>query len=127
MEEIEDLAAQRVGTTVSEWRVERVLGVGAMACVFAATRRDGVVAALKVLHAHFSDVPTVRKRFLREGPLGRALTTMAPLCDGIPQFIEAGVAEDGAAYLAMELLVGETVGARATRLGTLPVAEVLAL
>ena len=127
MDELDDLAAQRVGKTLGEWKVERVLGVGAMGSVFEGTRSDGVVAALKVLHSHFSDVPAVRKRFLREGPLGRALTTMAPLCDGIPQIIEAGVAEDGAAYLAMELLVGETVGARATRLGTLPVAEVLAL
>jgi serine/threonine-protein kinase len=127
MDELEALAAGRVGTTLAEWTLERVLGVGAMASVFAATRHDGVAAALKVLHPHFSDVPAVRKRFLREGPLGRSLTTMAPLCDGIPQVLEAGVAEDGAAYLAMELLVGETVGARAARLGRLPVAEVLAL
>lgn len=127
MEDLEDWVAHRVGTTFGEWKLDRVLGVGGMAAVFAATRSDGVAAALKVLHPHFSDVPVVRKRFLREGPLGRALVTMAPLCDGIPQMIEAGVAEDGAAYLAMELLVGETLGERLARLGTLPVAEVLSL
>jgi serine/threonine protein kinase len=127
MEELEDLAAQRIGTTFGDWRIHRLLGFGAMASVYAATRSDGVAAALKVLHPHFSDVPTVQKRFLREGPLGRALATMAPLCDGIPQVIEAGVAEGGAAYLAMELLDGETVSERLARLGTLPVPEVLAL
>jgi eukaryotic-like serine/threonine-protein kinase len=125
--EEEELAEQRVGRSVGEWTLERVLGSGAMASVFAGKRSDGFVAALKVLHPHFSAVPEVRKRFLREGPLGRALATMAPLCDGIPQVFEGGVADDGSAYLVMELLVGEALRERLTRLGTLPVAEVLGL
>lgn len=127
MEDEEAIAARRVGKTVGGWTIERVLGVGGMASVLAGKRSDGRVAALKVLHPHFSEVPEVRKRFLREGPLGRALTTMAPLCDGIPQVFEGGITEDGSAYLAMELLVGETLRERLTRLGPLPVAEVLEL
>jgi eukaryotic-like serine/threonine-protein kinase len=127
MDELEAFAAQRVGSSIGDWRIERVLGVGAMAAVFAGSRSDGVSAALKVLHPHFSDVAEVRKRFLREGPLGRALSTMAPLCDGIPQILEGGVAADGAAYLAMELLSGEAVRERLARAGVFPVDQALAL
>ena len=127
MDDLETLAAQRVGSTIGEWTVERVLGVGAMASVFVGKRSDGCTAALKVLHPHFSEVPEVRKRFLREGPLESALATMAPLCEGIPQVLEAGVADDGVAYLAMELFVGETVLDRFARIGKLPVEQVLDL
>ncbi len=127
MDELEALAAERLGKAMGDWKIERVLGVGAMASVFLGKRTDGSTAALKVLHPHFSDVPEIRKRFLREGPLGSALVTMAPLCDGIPQILEGGVSEDGAAYLAMELLVGETVRERLAKFAWLPVDEVLAL
>ncbi len=119
--------SDRVGQRIGDWRIERLLGEGAMAIVYAAVRSDGQRAALKVLHPEFSNVAEVRKRFLREGPLGRALATMAPLCEGIPQVFEGGVTEDGAAYLAMELLVGEAVRERLERLGTLPATEVLSL
>jgi eukaryotic-like serine/threonine-protein kinase len=126
-EDEEESATRRIGTSVGEWRIERVLGIGGMGTVFAGRRSYGMTAALKVLHPHFSEVPEVRKRFLREGPLGRALATIAPLCDGIPQVYEGGLAENGAVYLAMELLSGESARARLERLGPLPVAEVLGL
>ncbi len=127
MDELEVLAAQRVGSALGDWTIESVLGAGAMASVFSARRSDGAVAALKVLHPHFSDVPEVKKRFLREGPLGSALATLAPLCEGLPRVYEGGETEDGSAYLAMELLSGETLRDRLWRLGRLPVSEVLFL
>jgi serine/threonine-protein kinase len=127
IEELEALAARRIGSTVDDWRLDRMLGVGAMASVFAASRADGASAAIKILHADFSDVPEVRKRFLREGPLGRALSTVAPLCDGIPQVFAGGVTGDGAAYLAMELLDGETLRDKLRQGGPLPESEVLAI
>ncbi len=127
MDEYEALAAQRLGKTMGNWHIERVLGIGAMASVFVGSHSTGIKAALKVLHPHFSEVPEVRKRFLREGPLGSALAALAPLCEGIPRVLEGGVSEDGCAYLAMELLVGETVFERFARLGTLPVEEVQGL
>src|SRR5215211_6500964 len=34
MDDEEALAAQRIGTTLGDWRIERVLGVGAMGAVF---------------------------------------------------------------------------------------------
>src|SRR5262245_60099915 len=127
MDELEEIAARRIGQRVGDWNIERVLGVGGMASVFAATRDDGRTAALKILHAEFSEIPEIQKRFLREGPLESALATMAPLCDGIPQVLEGGLSDDGVAYMAMELLVGETLTDRLARLGALPIDEALSL
>jgi serine/threonine protein kinase len=126
MDDLESLAERRVGTTMSGWAIERVIGVGAMASVVLG-RRDGYAAALKVLHPGYNLVKEIRKRFLREGPLGAALATLNPLCDGIPRVIESGVSEDGSAYLAMELLSGETVWDLAARLGSCPVDQTLSI
>lgn len=123
----EDPAEQRVGTWIGPWWVERVLGSGGMASVFFCRRADGCVAAVKVLHPELACIEEVRKRFLREGPIGNALATLAPLCEGLPRVIEAGAAPDGTVYMAMEVLEGETVFDRMARLGTLPVDEVITL
>ncbi|WP_437739564.1 serine/threonine-protein kinase [Sorangium sp. So ce1504] len=123
----EELAARRIGTQIGTWTVERVLGGGGMASVFLGRRADGQVAAVKVLHPSLSQIEELRKRFLREGPIGSALAAVGPLCEGLPLVLESGVADDGAAYLAMEVLEGETVFDRMARVGTLAVGEVLAL
>ncbi|WP_437726108.1 serine/threonine-protein kinase [Sorangium sp. So ce861] len=123
----EELAEQRVGTRIGPWAVERVLGVGGMASVFFGRRADGCVAAVKVLHAELASIDEVRKRFLREGPIGNALAAVAPLCEGLPQVLESGATDDGVVYMAMEVLEGETVFDRMVRHGTLPVGQVIAL
>jgi eukaryotic-like serine/threonine-protein kinase len=122
----EELAAQRIGTQIGTWTVERVLGIGGMASVFFARRPDGCVAALKLLHPHLASMDEVRKRFLREGPIGSALAAVGPLCEGLPQVLESGMTEDGTAYMAMEVLEGETIFDRMCRKGgRLSVDEVL--
>src|SRR5262249_48362643 len=63
--------------------------------------------------------------FLREGPIGSALAALGPLCEGLPQVLESGMTEDGIAFLAMELVDGETLFDRAARLRVVPVEEVL--
>ncbi|EYF02837.1 serine/threonine-protein kinase [Chondromyces apiculatus] len=123
----EGAASERVGTRVGSWTVEQVIGVGGMASVFLGRRDDGWVAALKMLHPHLARHDELRKRFLREGPIGSALAAVGPLCEGLPQVLESGVTEDGAVYMAMELLEGETVFDRMANLGVLPYEEVLAL
>src|SRR5262245_17671924 len=121
----EEMAARRVGAFVAGWRLERVLGVGGMASVFLGRRGDGAVAAIKIMHAHLAVDEALRKRFLREGPIGSVLAAVGPLCEGLPQILESCVAEDGTAYLVMELLDGETTFDRMARLGVLPVQEVV--
>jgi serine/threonine-protein kinase len=125
LESDEDIAARRIGTSIGSWTIERLLGIGGMASVFIGRRADGCAAAIKVLHPYLRDVSELRKRFLREGPIGNALATVGPLCEGLPQVYESGVSEDGAAFLAMELLEGETVFDRMARKGALSVDEVL--
>lgn len=117
MDPDEKLALQRLGTMAGVWKLERVLGVGGMASVFVGRRSDGATAAVKVLHSYWAEYQEVRQRFLMEGPIGSSLALVAPLCQGLPQVYEAGLAPDGTAYLAMELLDGETLWSRITREG----------
>jgi len=121
----EDLAVQRIGARIGAWTLESVLGIGGMASVFLGRRADGATGAVKILHQHFNGVEALRKRFLREGPLGSALAAVGPLCEGFVQILESGALEDGTPYLVMELLEGETVFDRMARVGVLPVGEVM--
>jgi serine/threonine-protein kinase len=121
----EQLAEQRIGTRIGTWTLERVLGVGSMASVFFGRRADGWVAAVKILHPYLHDNDELRRRFLREGPIGSALSAVGPLCEGLPQVLESGMAEDGTAYMVMELLEGETAFDRLARMGTFPTGQVL--
>jgi serine/threonine-protein kinase len=128
MDELETIAARRIGTTVAgKWRVERVLGVGGMASVFLGHATDGSKAALKILHPELNENDELRKRFLREGPIGNALASAADACPGIVRVLASGDTEDGVAYLAMEALDGETLFERFVKRGKLTVLETLAL
>src|SRR5580698_86736 len=125
MDADEELAARRIGARIGAWTLERVLGIGGMASVFLGRRFDGYAAAVKILHAHFNDVESIRKRFLREGPIGNALAAVGPLCEGLPQVLESGVLPDGTTFLVMELLEGENFFDRMVRVGPLPIGEVI--
>jgi eukaryotic-like serine/threonine-protein kinase len=121
----ERAAAQRIGTQVGGWTLERVLGVGSMASVFVGRRPDGAVGAVKVLHAYLGRRDDLRNRFLREGPINSALAAVGPLCDGLPRVYESGMLDDGTAFLVMEVLEGETVFDRMARDGLFPVGQAL--
>jgi len=121
----ENIATGRIGTLVGSWTILRLLGVGGMASVFVGQRGDGMQAAIKILHPYLSHVSELRKRFLREGPIGSALASLGPLCEGLPQVFESGVADDGAAFMAMELLDGESVFDKMAQSGVLDVHDVL--
>ncbi len=125
MDPDEDLAQQRIGTSVGSWKLEKLLGIGGMASVFVGRRADGVVAAVKLLHTYWAEYRDVRARFLREGPIGSALAAVGPLCQGLPHVFESGEAADGSVYLAMELLEGETLLDRLVRTGAMPVGQAL--
>ncbi|HVY45117.1 MAG TPA: serine/threonine-protein kinase, partial [Minicystis sp.] len=121
----EERAAARVGTTLrGKYRLERVLGVGGMAAVYAAVHCNNASrVAVKVLHPELSGDPSTRARFQREGYAANSIGHAAAV-----RVLDDDVAEDGAAFLVMELLEGETLDARAKRLGgRLPVREALAL
>jgi serine/threonine-protein kinase len=106
-------ARTRVGTVLHrKWRLDVLLGVGGMAAVYAATHRNGSRAAVKVLHPELSLNAQVRTRFLREGYVANSVAH-----EGAVKVIDDDLAEDGAAYLVMELLDGETLEDRRVRSG----------
>ncbi len=98
------------------------LGTGAMGAVYRARQEAvGRDVALKIVRPDKVYDPDSRARFEREA---RAMSALSS-----PHTVTAfdfGPAEDGAWYLAMELLDGETLGARLRR-GPLPTAEALSL
>jgi serine/threonine-protein kinase len=106
-------AQTRVGQVIKEkWRLDVLLGVGGMAAVYAATHRNGSRVAIKLLHPELSTHHEVRTRFLREGYVANAVGH-----EGAVRITDDDVAEDGAAFLVMELLDGETLEDRRVRSG----------
>jgi len=117
-------ARARVGTVLREkWRLDALLGVGGMAAVYAATHRNGSRVAVKILHPELSTSPQVKTRFLREGYVSNAVGH-----EGAVRVTDDDTAEDGAAFLVMDLLDGETLEDRRVRFGgRLPEDEVLSM
>jgi serine/threonine protein kinase len=114
----------RVGQMLNgKWTVDRLLDVGGMGAVYAATHRNGRRAAIKVLHTRFARDPEVRKRFLREGYVANKIDHPAAVA-----ILDDDTAEDGSPYLVMELLEGESLAGWLQRVGgKLPISEVLAV
>ncbi len=105
-----------------KWRLVRVLGSGGMSTVFEGLHRNGKRVAIKVLHPELAVNPRMRSRFKREAYVANQVDHP----DAV-SVIDDDTSEEGLAFLVMELLDGETLGARLKRRGApFPVAEVLA-
>jgi len=103
----------RVGGVLKQkYRLDVLLGVGGMAAVYAATHRNGSRVAIKILHPELSVSADVRTRFLREGYAANSVGH-----DGVVRVSDDDVADDGSAFLVMELLDGETLEDRRQRCG----------
>src|SRR5688572_8798492 len=119
---VAERARQRVGVTLKEkWTLDELVGVVGMAAVYSATHRNGMRVAVKMLHTELSVDPEVRSRFLREGYLANKVDHA-----GAVAVLDDETAEDGAVFLVMELLEGETLAHRFERKArTLLIEEVL--
>jgi eukaryotic-like serine/threonine-protein kinase len=116
-----ELARSRVGTLLrSKWRLDDLLGVGGMAAVYAATHKLGQRAAIKVLHPQIAVSKELRARFEQE-----ALAVSKLGHPGTVQVFDVDETDDGAPFMVMELLDGESLGQRAYRLGTIPEEDLL--
>jgi serine/threonine-protein kinase len=126
--ELERKAQARVGRVLADkWLLERLIGYGGMAAVYAARHRNGARAALKVLHPEVARDETVRARFLAEGYAANKVEHPGAVRVLDDDIIKVGE-DQGSAYLVMELLEGESVLARVKRLGgVLPESDVLAI
>jgi len=118
----DEVLLARVGQTIAgRWLLNSLIGSGGMAAVYAATSISGQTAALKILYPEMGIRKEIRERFLREAAV------MARIVHpGMVTIYEQSQSGD-LAYLAMELLHGETVAARVRRLGRLAADEVLAI
>jgi serine/threonine protein kinase len=118
------LAEARLGHVLrGKYRLERVLGVGGMAAVYAATHRNRRRFAIKMLHPELSLSPAIRSRFQREGYVTNTVNHV-----GAVAVLDDDVAEDGSAFLVMELLDGMGVDALQEMHGpALPVTAALAI
>jgi serine/threonine protein kinase len=122
--DVEARARARVGQTLNgKYRLDRLLGIGGMATVYAATHRNKKRVAVKMLHPELSMHTGLRTRFMREGYV--ANTVEHP---GAVAVLDDDVAEDGSAFLVMELLEGATLDELCERQsGRLPLRQVLAV
>jgi serine/threonine protein kinase len=110
----------RVGTTVrGKYHLDELLGIGGAGAVFAATHRNGTRVALKVLHRELAKRADMRARFLREGYVANKIQH-----PGVVRVLDDDDDEsDQTVFLVMDLLAGESLERRWSRLGpsmTLP-------
>ena len=91
-----------VGRTIGVWKLERVIGLGAMGAVYASSIDDRR-AALKLMIPDDDDA-TMVTRFIREAQLLSQLRH-----PHIVEGFESGTGEWGTPYFAMELLRGRTL------------------
>ena len=113
---------RRIGTVLcGKWTLERLLGSGGMAAVYAASHKKiGRRDAIKILHADIARVPELRARFDQEAYAANRFVHR-----GAVEIRDIDVTEDGCPFLVMELLEGESLRARCDRLGPPDIAEVL--
>jgi serine/threonine protein kinase len=110
----------KLGAVIAgKFRLERVIGRGAMGMVVEATDvRLGRRVAVKFILDHHADNPAQRGRFLREAQAMTRLTT-----EHVAKVFEVGELEDGMLYLVMEYLHGDSLDRVLQRSGALPVAQ----
>ena len=108
-------AVERVGTVLNDkWTLERLVGVGGMAAVYAGRHRNGARAAVKVLHPELARYKEVRERFQREGYAANKVDHPGVVKVLDDDVVSAGP-DAGTAYLVMELLQGESLQDRLER------------
>jgi serine/threonine-protein kinase len=112
------------GTVLAErYKIHDLVGRGGMGAVYRAEHLAlGNTVAVKVLRASHGAHADMVRRFQRE-----AVAASQIRHPGIVEVTDFGRTPDGRFYLAMELVEGETLARRLTRLGPFPPAEAMSL
>lgn len=118
------IAQKRVGETINnKYTIDRLIDIGGMAAVYQATHRNGKKVAIKLLHPYIAMHGDVRERFLREGYVANQVEHA-----GAVSILDDDTTADGAPFLVMELLDGESLDQWMARVGELlPLPDVLAV
>ncbi len=102
--------------------VEGLLGVGGMGSVYRARDLElDEMVALKVLRRELLSQPGILERFRREVKLARRVTHL-----NVARVFDIGE-HAGEKFITMELIEGESLGARIARVGPLPVDDIVAI
>ncbi len=103
----EDVVDPLIGRVLgSRYRVEALLGKGAMGAVYRARHvKVGRPFAVKVLHERLLVDPKLRKRFEREAELAGKLHHI-----NVIGVVDVGETEDGIHFMVMEFAEGQTLG-----------------
>jgi len=118
---VDDGAAKRIGATLRDkWVLEELLGVGGMASVYAARHKIGRRDAIKILHKKVAESDQLRARFEQEAHAVNAFRH-----PGVVEIRDVDTTEDGAPFLVMELLEGESLAQRLDREHSLEPREML--
>ncbi len=96
-----DRVAERVG---GKWRLDKLVALGGMAAVYAVTHEAGPSAALKIMHAELCQDEALRKRFLREVAIAKAIEHPS-----VVRVLEDHRTQAGEPFLVMEPLRGATL------------------
>ena len=120
----QDAARARVGTTIDgRWRIDALIAVGGSSAIYSATHRNGHRIAIKILDKELACDPTAVAHFVREGSAANRVGH-----PGAVAVVDEGVSLDGAPFLVMPLLEGETALDRLNRTSDgLPAREALAI
>jgi serine/threonine protein kinase len=111
----------RAGEMLGSHRILRKLGAGGMGAVYLAEHAlIGRKVAIKILLPEVSHNDEIVQRFFNEARIASALDH-----PGIIQVFDFGYRADGRAFIVMEYLDGESLGARLERRGRLPLDESL--
>jgi serine/threonine-protein kinase len=101
-----------------KYRVERVVGVGGMGVVLAATHVQlEERVALKLMKREVMNAETIG-RFLREARSAAKIKS-----EHVARVMDVGILDDGTPFMEMELLEGEDLGQRVQERGPLPPLE----
>lgn len=111
------------GSTAGRYRLDEIIGVGAMGEVYAAVGgpADDAVA-VKLMQAETAGQDDLVERFIREGEICVRLRS-----PHVVRVLEVGRMQDGAPYLAMERLYGDDLATRLRRDGHLELEEAAVL
>jgi eukaryotic-like serine/threonine-protein kinase len=108
----------RIGEPIGRYRVERLIHEGQQSVIYEVSAGPARLAA-KVLSPELSKNAELHARFCQEARIMAHL-----LGPHIPEVLDFGQTEAHETFLTMELLEGESVGARVRRSGPLPLREV---
>jgi serine/threonine-protein kinase len=111
-----------IGEKLGSYRIESVIGSGAMGVVYRGTNeKNGRIAAVKVVNTEYAQGSKIRDRFDREAEILQQFRHPS-----IVRFLAVGRYR-GTSYIAMEFIEGVTLEAQITERGNIPWRKVVDL